>query len=127
MNQTIKFNELTQRFYIFYLSNGKPTLLKKDTESQMLCSIDRLKNKGVDALLGVDLETMTVYPFNYNQLENYENIGEPCTMIVKDNHTEQYFIMSVGDNFKYDVVVYLSMGNFIMINRREKTYMLERK
>ena len=127
MNQTIKFNELKDKYYIFYISKGKPSLLKKNTEAQMLCSIDRLKNKGVDAILGVDLETLTVYPYNYKQLKNDEDIGEPCTMIVKDNHSKQYFIMSVGDNFKYDVVVYLSMGNFIMINRRDKTYQLYKK
>lgn len=127
MNQTIKFDELKSRYYIFYLSNGKPSLLKKDSEQQMLCSIDRLKNKGVDALLGVDLETFEVISYNYTKLEQDADIGEPCTLIVKDKHNFQYYIMAVGDNFKYDVVVYLSMGDFIMINRRDKTYQLEKK
>ena len=124
MNQTIKFSELKHIFYIFYLLNDKPTLLKKDTEAQMLSSIKRLKNKGVDAILGVDLENFNVYSYNYYEIEEYYEIGEPCSLIVKDNLTKQYYFMSIGDNFKYDVAVYLSMGDFIMINRREKTYVL---
>lgn len=127
MNQTVKFNELKNRFYIFYYANEKPCLLKKESESQMLSSINRLKNKGIDAVFGIDLETFDVTAYNYKELSNKEEIGNPCTLIVKDNRLSQYYIMTVGDKFGYDLPVYLSCGDYIMVNRREKSYELVKR
>ena len=49
MNSSIKITELKNRYYLFYFHDGKPKLLKKDSESQLLGSMSRLKHKGIDA------------------------------------------------------------------------------
>ena len=47
MNSSIPLSELKNKYYIFYYYEGKPKLLKKDSEGQLMSSLDRLKNKGI--------------------------------------------------------------------------------
>lgn len=84
MNSSISLNELKYRYYVFYLSNGKPTILKKESESQLMGSLDRLKRKGIDAFLSVDLFTLDVISYNYTEQSVNEGLFEPYMIIEKN-------------------------------------------
>ena len=120
MNSSIKISELKNRYYIFYLSNGKPAILKKNSESKLVDSIDRLKRKGVEAFLSVDLLTLDVISYNYTEIPINEGLAEPYMIIVSTG--DSIIFHNIDSRPFYDEPVLLSCGNFIMVNRREKTF-----
>ena len=71
------------KYYIFYYYEGKQKLLKKDSEGQLMSSLDRLKNKGIDAYLAVDLFSLEFISYNYKELSIEESLREPYMIIVK--------------------------------------------
>lgn len=78
MNSSIKITELKNRYYLFYFHDGKPKLLKKNSESQLLGSMSRLKHKGIDAYIGIDLltlwsDTIKVQCLNCRKTKEYCN------------------------------------------------------
>lgn len=74
MNSSIPLSELKNKYYIFYYYEGKPKLLKKDSEGQLMSSLGRLKNKGIDAYLAVDLFSLEVISYNYKELSIEESL-----------------------------------------------------
>ena len=120
MNSSIPLSELKNKYYIFYYYEGKPKLLKKDSESQLMSSLDRLKNKGIDAYLAVDLFSLEVISYNYKELSIEESLREPYMIIVKTN--DSVIFHNIDNRPYYDEPVLLSCGSFILINRKEKKY-----
>lgn len=120
MNNSVEIDELKNRYYIFYLNNGKPTILKKNSESQLMGSIDRLKNRGIEAFLSVDLLTLDVISYNYIELPENESLPEPYMIIVRTK--DSIIFHNVDGRPFYDEPILLSCGNFILINRREKSF-----
>jgi len=117
MNSSLTINEITNKYYIYYFEKGKPKLLKKDSEPQLMCSLDKLKSNGLSSYLVVDLITFDIISYNYKETEN---IHENYALIVKAK--EKYYFFTVSSRPFYDEAVYLSMGEYIMINRKESTY-----
>lgn len=120
MNSSIPLSELKNRYYIFYYYEGKPKLLKKDSEGQLMSSLNRLKNKGIDAYLSVDLFNLEVISYNYKELSIKESLREPYMIIVKTN--DSVIFHNIDNRPYYDEPVLLSCGSFILINRKEKKY-----
>lgn len=120
MNSSIPLSELKNKYYIFYYYEGKPMLLKKDSEGQLMSSLDRLKNKGIDAYLAVDLFSLEVISYNYKELSIEESLREPYMIIVKTN--DSVIFHNIDNRPYYDEPVLLSCGSFILINRKEKKY-----
>ena len=120
MNSSIPLSELKNRYYIFYYYEGKPKLLKKDSEGQLMSSLDRLKNKGIDAYLAVDLFSLEVISYNYKELSIEKSLREPYMIIVKTN--DSVIFHNIDNRPYYDEPVLLSCGSFILINRKEKKY-----
>lgn len=120
MNSSIPLSELKNRYYIFYYYERKPKLLKKDSEGQLMSSLDRLKNKGIDAYLSVDLFNLEVISYNYKELSIEESLREPYMIIVKTN--DSVIFHNIDNRPYYDEPVLLSCGSFILINRKEKKY-----
>ena len=118
MNSSISLSELKNKYYIFYYYEGKPKLLKKDSEGQLMSSLDRLKNKGIDAYLAVDLFSLEVISYNYKELSIEESLREPYMIIVKTN--DSVIFHNIDNRPYYDEPVLLSCGSFILINRKEK-------
>ena len=120
MNSSIPLSELKNKYYIFYYYEGKPKLLKKDSEGQLMSSLDRLKNKGIDAYLAVDLFSLEVISYNYKELSIEKSLREPYMIIVKTN--DSVIFHNIDNRRYYDEPVLLSCGSFILINRKEKKY-----
>lgn len=120
MNSSIPLSELKNKYYIFYYYEGKPKLLKKDSEGQLMSSLDRLKNKGIDAYLAVDLFSLEVISYNYKELSIEKSLREPYMIIVKTN--DSVIFHNIDNRPYYDEPVLLSCGSFILINRKEKKY-----
>lgn len=120
MNSSIPLSELKNKYYIFYYYEGKPKLLKKDSEGQLMSSLDRLKNKGIDAYLAVDLFSLEVISYNYKELSIEKSLREPYMIIVKTN--DSVIFHNIDNRPYYDDPVLLSCGSFILINRKEKKY-----
>ncbi len=120
MNSSIPLSELKNRYYIFYYYEGKPKLLKKDSEGQLMSSLDRLKNKGIDAYLSVDLFNLKVISYNYKELSIEESLRKTYMIIVKTN--DSVIFHNIDNRPYYDEPVLLSYGSFILINRKEKKY-----
>ena len=120
MNSSIPLSELKNRYYIFYYYEGKPKLLKKDSEGQLMSSLGRLKNKGIDAYLSVDLFNLEVISYNYKELSIEKSLREPYMIIVKTN--DSVIFHNIDNRPYYDEPVLLSCGSFILINRKEKKY-----
>lgn len=117
MNSTINISDLKNRYYVFYLENDKPKLLKKNSETQLQGSLSKLKDKGIDAYFCIDLETFEINYLNYKESTEIE---EPYMNIVKTKN--KIYFHNVGGRAYYDEPVLLSMGNFVSINRRNKTF-----
>ena len=117
MNSSIPLSELKNRYYIFYYYEGKPKLLKKDSEGQLMSSLNRLKNKGIDAYLSVDLFNLEVISYNYKELSIEESLREPYMIVVKTN--DSVIFHNIDNRPYYDEPVLLSCGSFILINRKE--------
>ena len=120
MNSSISLSELKNKYYIFYYYEGKPKLLKKDSEGQLMSSLGRLKNKGIDAYLSVDLFNLEVISYNYKELSIEKSLREPYMIIVKTN--DSVIFHNIDNRPYYDEPVLLSCGSFILINRKEKKY-----
>ena len=120
MNSSIPLSELKNKYYIFYYYEGKPKLLKKDSEGQLMSSLGRLKNKGIDAYLSVDLFNLEVISYNYKELSIEKSLREPYMIIVKTN--DSVIFHNIDNRPYYDEPVLLSCGSFILINRKEKKY-----
>lgn len=110
---------------MYFFENEKPRLVKKDSESQLMCSLDKLKTKGIDAYLVINLLTLEILSYNYIEIPFDKSkcnfLNEPYTILVKSK--DKIFFHSVGGRPYYDEVVLLSCGDFIMINRYEKTFL----
>ena len=109
MNSSIPLSELKNRYYIFYYYEGK-----------LMSSLNRLKNKGIDAYLSVDLFNLEVISYNYKELSIEESLREPYMIIVKTN--DSVIFHNIDNRPYYDEPVLLSCGSFILINRKEKKY-----
>ena len=120
MNSSIKITELKNRYYLFYFHDGKPKLLKKDSESQLLGSMSRLKHKGIDAYIGIDLLTLNIISYNYQECSITDGIEEPYMIIVKTS--DSIIFHNVDGRPFYDEPVLLSCGNFILVKKKKKKY-----
>jgi hypothetical protein len=122
MNIAIELKDLKNRFYTYYYENGKPKLLKSNSELKLMQSLDRLENQEVSSYLVVDLLEFATISHNYKKTDNINNI---YSLIVRTK--DRFYFFTVGPRPFYDEAVYLSMGDYIKINRKESTYYQSKK
>lgn len=120
MNSSIKISELKNRYYAFYLSNGNPKILKKNSKEELSKSLERLRENGIDAFLLVDLLTLDVFSHNYMEVSINESLPTPYMIITRFIDKIKFY--NVDGRPYYDEPVALSTENFVLINRREKKY-----
>lgn len=119
MNSTIPLTELKNRYYVFYYYEGKPKLLKKNSADQLMHSLNKLKSKGIDAYLSVDLLTLDVISYNYKESKEGD-FSSPYMIIVKTNDSVTFH--NIDGRPYYDAPVLLSCGDYILVNRKESIY-----
>ena len=113
MNSSIKISELKNRYYAFYLSNGNPKILKKNSKEELSKSLERLREKGIDAFLLVDLLTLDVFSHNYMEVSINESLPTPYMIITRFIDKIKFY--NVDGRPYYDEPVALSTENFVLI------------
>lgn len=97
MNSTQYISEIDKKFYIFYLDDEKPKILKKETELKAKKSLSNLKAKGIDGYFCINIETFDFISSNYSQItqDNAETkfLDSPYVLIVKIDTKLHYYVV----------------------------------